>query len=111
MTIVIFIIIIAVLIFVHELGHFSLAKLFHIRVDEFAIGFPPKLASIKKGETVYALNLLPFGGYVKIFGEDPTEEGVTESKNSFIGKRSSIQAAVMLGGIAFNIIFAWLLLS
>ena len=52
----------AVLIFVHELGHFIVAKKFGIRVDEFAIGFPPKIWSKKYGETTYAINSIPFGG-------------------------------------------------
>ena len=75
MSILILIISLAILIFVHELGHFLAAKLGKIRVDEFAIGFPPRIFSWKKkgSETRYALNLIPFGGYVKIFGENPDQ--------------------------------------
>jgi regulator of sigma E protease len=69
MSIIIFIIILGILIFVHELGHFLVAKKTGMRVDEFAIGFPPKIFSWTKGGTKYALNMIPFGGYVKIFGE------------------------------------------
>ena len=73
MSILIFIIILLVLVLVHEFGHFFTAKRFGIRVDEFGFGFPPKLFSFKKGETEYSINALPFGGFVKIFGENPED--------------------------------------
>lgn len=114
MSIIIFIIILGILIFVHELGHFLIAKWAKIRVDEFAIGFPPKIFSIKKEgwETRYSLNLIPFGGYVKIFGETPDEESNNpEATDSFVNKNRWIQAAVLVAGVSFNIIFAWLLFS
>lgn len=113
MTILLFVIILAALVFVHELGHFLAAKISGIRVDEFSIGFPPRIFSFKKGETKYSLNLIPFGGYVKIFGEDPTEEALHHAgdSRSFISKPKSIQAMVLAAGITFNLIFAWLLLS
>lgn len=106
------ILVLGILIFVHELGHFSIAKLFKIRVDEFGFGFPPKIWGRKKGETEYTLNWLPFGGFVRIFGEDyetpMTEE---EAKRSFIHKPKLAQIAVLAAGVIFNIIFAWLLIS
>lgn len=113
MTIIIFLIVLAVLIFVHELGHFLVAKKSGIRVDEFAIGFPPKIFSWIKGETKYVLNLIPFGGYVKIFGENPNDESISgaDSARSFVNAKKWKQVAVLLAGIAFNIIFAWLLVS
>ncbi len=116
MYVIIFIVILASLVFVHELGHFLVAKAAGIRVDEFALGFPPRIASFTRGGTRYALNLIPFGGYVKIFGEDnQTNEAGDASApidpNSFVAKPRHIQALVLLAGIAFNIIFAWLLLS
>jgi regulator of sigma E protease len=67
MTIILFIIVLAILILTHELGHFLVAKLGKIRVDEFGLGLPPRIAGIKKGETLYSLNWLPFGGFIKIF--------------------------------------------
>ena len=78
MSIIIFIIILAILIFVHELGHFLVAKKSGIRVDEFGLGFPPKIFAKKLGNTVYTLNAIPFGGFVKIFGEDPHSEEIKE---------------------------------
>jgi regulator of sigma E protease len=112
MSVILFLIVLGVLIFVHELGHFSIAKWAKIRVDEFAIGFPPKIIAFTKNGTKYALNLIPFGGYVKIFGENPDEESLNpEAKNSFTNKNRWIQAAVLFAGVFFNFIFAWMLIS
>ncbi len=110
MSVIILILILSALIFVHELGHFLLAKKNGIRVDEFAIGFPPRLLSVKKGGTRYSLNLIPFGGYVKIFGENPDEKSLDpNAKDSFVNKSKLVQAAVLVAGVVFNIIFAWVL--
>lgn len=108
----IFFAILIFLVVVHEFGHFIVAKWAGIRVDEFAFGFPPKLFGKKFGETEYRVNLLPIGGYVKIYGEDPSEatDGV-DRKRSFAHKPRYIQAAVLLAGITMNLIFAWLLFS
>jgi len=113
MTIILFLIVLAVLIFVHELGHFISARMCGIRVDEFAIGFGPKLFSIKRGETNYALNLIPFGGYVKIFGENPNSESISgpDSARSFVNKPKWQQIIVLAAGVLFNFIFAWILVS
>ncbi len=113
MTVISFLIILAVLIFVHEFGHFVSAKLFGIRVDEFAIGFPPRIFSWRRGETQYSLNLIPFGGYVKIFGENPDEESLygVDKKRSLVHAPKWKQIVIMLSGIFMNLIFAWILLS
>ncbi len=113
MSIVIFLIILAVLVLVHEFGHFIVAKKSGIRVDEFGLGFPPRLYSKKIGETTYSINLIPFGGFVKIFGENPDAESTVgpDSKRSFINKNRAIQAAVLVAGVTFNILFAWILFS
>ncbi len=112
MALLIFIAILVALIWVHELGHFSVAKLFKIRVDEFAIGFPPRLFRVRYGETDYTFNLLLVGGFVRIHGENPSDlmPGEQDSR-ALTSKNRGIQAAVMLAGIAFNLIFAWLALS
>lgn len=113
MTVIIFIVVLAVLIFAHELGHFLVAKVTGMRVDEFALGFPPKIFSFKWGETTYSLNLIPFGGYVKIPGEDYEESALKleESDRLFYNKPKWAQVAVLVSGVAFNIILAWLLIS
>lgn len=107
-TTIIFLIVLTLLVFVHELGHFLAARFFGIRVDEFAIGFPPKIWSKVWGKTRYAINLLPLGGYVRIYGEHPEDEVTSES---ILSKSRWQQAIVLVAGVTFNIIFAWLLLS
>lgn len=111
MTILLFLIVLAVLIFVHELGHFLVARACGIRVDAFAIGFGPKIFSKKVGETTYGLNLIPFGGYVKIFGENPDDESINgeDKSRSFVHKSKLEQIAVLFAGIFFNFVFAWML--
>lgn len=109
MGILLFIGILVVLILVHEFGHFSVAKLFKIRVDEFGIFFPPRITAFKKGETEYSINWLPFGGFVRIFGENP-EEGTSDPR-SLVNKPRLVQAAVIVAGVFFNLVFAWLVLS
>ncbi|MBI2482360.1 MAG: RIP metalloprotease RseP [Candidatus Vogelbacteria bacterium] len=113
MTVIIFLIILAVLVFFHELGHFVVAKWSGIRVDEFGLGFPPKVFGIRYGETLYSLNLIPFGGFVRIFGETPEElvSGVTSTPDSLIAKSKWTQALVLIAGVTANIILAWLFLS
>lgn len=73
-TIVAFIILIAIIVFVHEFGHFIAGKIFKIQVEEFSIGFGPAAFSIKKGPTLYRINWLPLGGYVRFYGADLTED-------------------------------------
>lgn len=113
MAIILFLVVLAILIFVHELGHFLVAKKSGIRVDEFAIGFPPKIFSFTKGETKYSLNLIPFGGFVKIFGENPDDESISgaDKARSFVHAPKWKQVCVLGAGVFFNIIFAWLLIS
>jgi regulator of sigma E protease len=113
MAILIFIIILLVLVLVHESGHFFVAKKFGIRVDEFGFGFPPKLFGRKYGETEYTLNLLPLGGFVKIYGENPDEENTTgaDASRSFVNKPKWQQALVLFAGIFANFLLAWLLFS
>lgn len=114
MSVIIFIIILGILIFSHELGHFLAAKKVGARVDEFGFGFPPRLWGIKRGETIYSINWLPFGGFVKIFGEDPEPvEGQTpvDQSRSLAHKPKYQQAIVLVAGVTFNIILAWLLIT
>ncbi len=113
MNIVIFLIILLLLVIVHEFGHFYSAKKFGIRVDEFGFGFPPRIFGVKKGETEYTLNLLPIGGFVKIFGENPDEESISgpDRERSFVNKAKWKQAIVLFAGVFANFILAWVLFS
>ncbi len=112
MTIIIFLIILGLLILSHEFGHFFVAKRSGVRVDEFGLGFPPRLWSIRRGETTYSLNLIPFGGFVKIHGENPDEESLTGSdrKRAINAQPRWIQAAILVAGVTANLALAWLLL-
>jgi regulator of sigma E protease len=108
MSILIFFIILIALILVHEFGHFIVAKKSGVRVDEFGIGFPPKLWGKKFGETEYTVNALPFGGFVRIWGEDPSEESMS-SERSMVSKQWYIKAAIIAAGVVMNVVFAWFL--
>jgi regulator of sigma E protease len=114
MTILIFFLVLFVLILVHEWGHFIVAKKTGMRVDEFGIGFPPKLFGIKKGETEYTFNALPIGGFVRIFGENAEDAAQAEAQGqdysrSFTAKSKWAQTAVLIAGVTMNVLFAWLL--
>ncbi len=105
-SIVSFLIIIAVLIITHELGHFITAKASGVRVDEFGLGFPPRLLSIRRGETRYSLNAIPLGGFVKMAGEeDPKVPGSLASKS--VGTR----LLVLSTGSLMNFLLPLFLLS
>ena len=112
MSILIFIIsflfVFGILVFVHELGHFIAAKRSKIEVQEFAFGFPPRLFSKKIGGTEYSINAIPFGGYVRILGEDGSEKN---NPNSFSHKSKLVKAKVLSAGVVMNTILAWIILS
>ncbi len=112
MSIIIFIIILGVLVFVHELGHFAFAKLFGIRVDEFGMGFPPRAIRLfKKGETEYTLNWIPFGGFVKIHGEDSLDADDPDFHRSMMAKKWWQQIIVLIAGVTMNVLLAWIIFS
>lgn len=115
LTVIIIIIFFSILILIHELGHFLLSKKFGLFVEEFGLGLPPRAWGKKLGETIYSLNWLPFGGFVKIAGENREEEGelpenISKEKvfyNLKIWKRSLI----IIGGVIMNFILGWILIS
>lgn len=113
MSIIIFLLILIALILVHEFGHFIVAKWSGMRVDEFGLGFPPRLWGKQYGETLYSINAIPFGGFVKIYGEDPTEESMEgdDSQRSFTNGSKWAQAATLVAGVAMNVVFAWFLFT
>lgn len=108
MTFLIFILVLGVLVLVHELGHFLVAKWSGMRVDEFGIGFPPRLFGIRRGETVYSVNLIPLGGFVKIHGESGEDR---QDPRSFAGKSMTKRFLVLVAGVTMNLFLAWGLLS
>jgi len=106
-TAIIFIVVIGVLVLVHELGHFIMAKRAGMKVEEFGLGFPPTLWKTKRGGTVYAINAIPFGGYVKIFGEDDEEK---KEPGSFASKSLWARFKVVAAGVTMNFLLAAFLL-
>lgn len=104
MTLLIFLIVLSILIFVHEAGHFLAARRAGIKVEEFGFGFPPRVWGIKRGETVYSINLLPIGGFVRLYGED---ESVKKEKNrSFYHQKRWTRAKVVVAGVIMNFLLA-----
>ncbi len=108
LSIIVFIIILALLILVHEWGHFKAARHFGIRVDEFGFGFPPKIWGKKMGKTEYTINWIPLGGFVKIFGE--SREGKGEP-DSFASKPIWQRMIVISAGVFMNFVLAVVLLT
>jgi regulator of sigma E protease len=112
MSFLLFVAVLVVLIVAHELGHFFVAKWFGVRVDEFGVGYPPRafvLGTI--GETTYTLNWLPFGGFVKIFGEDPIQVQPNEKKRAMCHKPKHTQILILAAGVLANILLAWVLFA
>jgi len=112
-TIIAILFLIGILVFVHELGHFIVARLNHVKVEKFSFGFGPKLLSWTIGETEYRISLIPLGGYVKMLGENPGEESNEEllDKRSFKQKRWWQKALIAFGGPFANFLFAILILA
>ena len=112
MAIFIVIVGISFLIFIHELGHFLAAKKMGLLVEEFGFGFPPKLFSKKVGETTYSINWLPFGGFVRIYGEDQDDANpAVPAGRSFSGLKAWRRSLIIVAGVLMNFIFGWWLMS
>ncbi|MFA4815191.1 MAG: site-2 protease family protein [Candidatus Gracilibacteria bacterium] len=110
-TIVVFIVIFSVLILIHELGHFVAAKRAGVKVEEFGFGLPPRLIGIKKGETIYSINWIPFGGFVRMLGEDTSSKESRSSERSFANQSLRTQAWIVVAGVAMNLILSFVLLT
>ena len=101
-----FLILLGVLIFIHELGHFLAAIYFGVKVEVFSLGFGPKIFKYKRGDTVYCISLLPLGGYVKMFGDNPIEEiPNTEKSRGFLYKKVPEKWIIAFAGPFMNLIF------
>ncbi|MBP6913319.1 MAG: site-2 protease family protein [Candidatus Levybacteria bacterium] len=122
LTIFAFIIILSVLVLIHELGHFLTAKKFGIKVEEFGFGFPPRVFGIKKGETLYSINLLPVGGFVKLYGEDAAGGGSVKNtgkkdlptkdiRRAFYARPVWQRFLVVVAGVVMNFVLAVVLIS
>ena len=123
-TAVVFFIMLNILVFVHELGHFLVAKRFGIGVDEFGFGLPPRLFGKKVGKTIYSINALPIGGFVRLKGEDNAENSKTQKwlaggkiagepdwEKYFFARPKWQRAAVLLAGVSMNFLLAVIIIS
>lgn len=116
LTILVFLIILSVLVLIHELGHFFVAKKLGIKVEEFGFGFPPRLFGKEIGETIYSINWLPIGGFVKLYGEDEAGAGrlkmkdeglkIKDNKRAFFAKSAWQRAGVIVAGVVMNAVLA-----
>src|SRR3989344_3476981 len=106
LTFLVFVLVLGLLIFVHEAGHFIAARLAGVKVEEFAFGFPPTLFARRRGGTKYMINAIPLGGYVKLLGEDEN----VKKKNSFSGKKARFRLAIVVAGVIMNFLLAYILL-
>ena len=120
-TILVFLLILSILVLVHEAGHFFVAKFFKIKVEEFGFGLPPRAFGVKFGETLYSINWLPIGGFVKLYGEDEAGSGSVSNKpqkisakdkdRAFFAKPAWQRALVVVAGVAMNFVLAVLIIS
>ena len=102
-TAIIFFLILGILVFVHELGHFVAARKNGVAVEEFGFGFPPRIFGVKKGDTLYSLNWIPLGGFVKIKGENGEDR---DDPDSFGNKKIWQRAVIISAGVLMNFVLA-----
>jgi len=107
-TILIFLAVLSLLVFVHELGHFATAKFMGVGVEEFGFGFPPRIFGIKRKNTIYSINWIPLGGFVKIKGEAGEN---SRDRDSFASRSPEARAVIIGAGVTMNLLLAWLLLT
>jgi len=106
LAIIISILILGFLVLSHEFGHFIVAKKSGVKVEEFGIGYPPKIWGIKKGETIYSINAIPFGGFVRLYGEDGEDEKYLKDPRSFNAKSTTSKALTVSAGVIMNLLVA-----
>ncbi len=108
------VVIFGLLIFVHELGHFLAAKKAGVKVEEFGFGFPPRLFGIKKGETIYSVNLIPLGGFVKMVGQDDFDVNASckakKDHRNFNCQPALKRAGILVAGVIMNLLLAMVLM-
>lgn len=108
-SILIFILTLLVLVLIHEFGHFIMAKKFGIKVEEFGFGIPPRAWGKKIGETLFSINWIPFGGFVKLLGEDEIDKAVLKNPRSFAAKPVFQRILVVIAGVLMNLFLAWII--
>jgi regulator of sigma E protease len=114
LTLIVFLLVLSILILAHELGHFLAAKKSGIRVEEFGLGYPPRVLGKKIGETIYSINLLPIGGFVRLYGEELAESEKIKgslAKRAFFSKSKKARTAVIGAGVLANFLLAVVVFS
>ncbi|HCC22254.1 RIP metalloprotease RseP [Candidatus Uhrbacteria bacterium RIFOXYC2_FULL_47_19] len=106
-AVIIFIVILSLAVFVHECGHFFFARKFGVKVEEFGFGFPPRLYGFKRGGTIYSVNAIPVGGFVRLKGES----GNSRDKDSFSSQSVAKRAVIIGAGVVMNAVLAWVLFT
>jgi len=109
-TIISFFIVLSILVFVHELGHYLAARAVGVKVLEFSLGFPPKAFGKKIGETEYMMGWVPIGGFVRLLGQDTTDEN-PEQPGNYAGKTKMQRFFILVAGPIMNLLFAWVFFS
>ena len=107
-TLIIFLIVLSILVFVHEFGHFIVARIFGVKVEEFGFGFPPRMIGIKKKDTIYSINWIPLGGFVKLKGEEGDH---AQDHDSFISKKVWQRGIIVAAGVIMNFVLAAIIFS
>lgn len=120
-TALVFLILLSILVLVHEIGHFVAAKKLGIKVEEFGFGLPPRMFGFKKGETVYSINWLPIGGFVKLYGEEGEDDieaskvktpvGPQDLKRAFYNRPVWQRSVVLIAGVSMNFLLALFVIS
>jgi regulator of sigma E protease len=105
-----FLFVLGVLVFIHELGHFLLARWNGVRVITFSLGFGPKILKVQRGDTEYCISIIPLGGYVKMAGENP-EDAPTGRDDEFLAKSKWQRFQILIAGPVMNIVLAVVLLA
>lgn len=108
LTIIVFIAVLSVIVFVHEFGHFIMARRAGVKVEEFGFGFPPRIKGWKRGDTVYSINWIPIGGFVRLKGEAGEH---ADEKDSFAGKKVWPRFLIIVAGVVMNMVLAIILFT
>ncbi|MCL5675813.1 MAG: site-2 protease family protein [Patescibacteria group bacterium] len=114
LTLIVFIVVLSVLVLVHELGHFLAAKKIGVKVEEFGLGYPPRAIGKKVGETIYSLNWLPFGGFVRLFGENGeivNSKQKTENKRAYYSRSKIERSLILTAGVFMNFVLGVVIIS
>lgn len=111
LTIIAVVVIFSLIVIIHEYGHFAQARRAGVKVLEFGFGFPPRLFKKKVGDTLYTINAIPFGGFVKLHGEDSTDPKMVKDPESFVHQSTWVRSKIVIAGVVMNFLLAVFLLT